>query len=80
MRLDILDYGHKPIAQVIFNTIRRITGFLPGPLAINSYRRELFGQPFSACIHEALRRRSVWHKSELELMASFISKQLECQF
>ena len=80
MRLAILDYGHKPLAQLIFNTIRRVTGFLPGPLALNSYRRELFGQAFGACIHEALRRQSDWHKSELELFGAFVSKQLACQF
>ena len=80
MRLEILDYGHRPLPQLIFNTIRRITGFLPGPLALNSYRRDLFGKQFSACIHEALRRNSDWHKSELELFGAFVSRQLECQF
>jgi hypothetical protein len=80
MRLAILDHGHRPVTQLIFNTIKRITGFLPGPLAINSYRRDLFGKDFSACIHEALRRPSAWPKTELELFASFVSRQLECQF
>jgi len=80
MRLEILDHGHRPLPQLMFNTIRRITGFLPGPLAPNSYRRDLFGKQFSACIHEALRRDSEWDKSELELLGAFVSKQLECQF
>ncbi len=80
MRLEILDYGHRPLPQLMFNTIRRITGFLPGPLALNSYRRDLFGKQFSGCIHEALRRDSDWAKSELELLGAFVSKQLECQF
>ena len=80
MRLSILDYGHRPLPQFIFNRIRQVTGFLPGPLALNSYRRDLFGKQFSACIHDALRRESAWHKGELELMAAFISKQVACQF
>ena len=80
MRLKILDHGHRPLPQLVFNVVRRVTGFLPGPLAVNSYRRELFGQQFSACIQEALRRQSDWHKSELELFGAFVSKQLECQF
>ena len=80
MRLKILEQGHRPLPQFIFNVIRRLTGFLPGPLAVNSYRRDLFGKQFSACIQEALRRSSEWHKSELELFGAFISKQLECQF
>ena len=80
MRLEILDNGHRRAPQLIFNTIRRITGFLPGPLALNSYRPELFGKQFSICIHEAMRRDSDWDKSELELFGAFVSKQLECQF
>lgn len=80
MRLEILDRGHRPFPQLVFNLIRRVTGFLPGPLAINSYRRELFGRPFSACIQTALRESTVWRKSELELFAAFVSKQLTCRF
>lgn len=80
MRLEILERGHRPLPQLIFNVIKRLTGFLPGPLAVNSYRRDLFGKQFSACIHQALRRSSEWHKSELELFGAFVSKQLECQF
>jgi len=80
MRLEILDHGHRPLPQLIFNVIKCLTGFLPGPPAVNSYRRDLFGQQFSACIHEALRHPSDWHKSELELFGAFVSKQLACQF
>ena len=80
MRLKILDEGHRPLPQLIFNSIRRLTGFLPGPLALNSYRRDLFGKPYSVCIQEALRRQSDWHKGELELFGAFVSKQLRCQF
>ena len=80
MRLEILDHGQRPLAQLILDIFKRITGFRPGPVAVNSYRRELFGRQFSACLQDTLRRPSDWHKSELELMAAFISKQLECQF
>jgi len=80
MRLKILDHGHRPLPQFVFNVIWRVTGFLPGPLAVNSYRRELFGRHFSACIQAALRESSTWRKSELELFAAFVSKQLACRF
>jgi hypothetical protein len=80
MRLEILDRGHRRFLQLVFNLIRRVTGFLPGPLAVNSYRRELFGRHFSACIQAALRGSTTWHKSELELFAAFVSKQLACRF
>ena len=80
VRLKILEQGHRPLPQLVFNIIKHLTGFLPGPLAVNSYRRDLFGKQFSACIHDALRRPSAWHKSELELFGAFVSRQLECQF
>ena len=62
MRLHILDKGHRPLSQFIFNTIKGITGFLPGPLALNSYRRDFFGKQFSACIQAALRGSCVRHE------------------
>ena len=80
MRLSVLDHGHRPLPQLIFNLFRRITGFLPGPITLNSYRRDLFGKQFSAAIEEAMRSNSDWHKSELELFGAFVSRQLECQF
>ena len=80
MRLSILDHGQRPFAQLFLDIFTRITGFRPGPIAVNSYRRELFGKQFSTCIEYALRGQSEWHKSELELFAAFISKQLACQF
>lgn len=81
MRLEILESGQRPLPRLIFAIIKRLTGgFLPGPMALNSYRRDLFGKQFSACIQDALRRPSAWHKSELELFGSFVSSRLECQF
>ncbi len=80
MRLQMLDSGQRPLAQFVLNTFKRIAKARPGPIAVNSYHRDLFGKQFAICIQDAMRRHSDWHKSELELFAAFISNQLACQF
>jgi hypothetical protein len=47
---------------------------------ILSYRPELFGQPFSACLQRALRGASDWSIGERELFASFTAARLQCVY
>ena len=47
---------------------------------ILSYRPELFGQPFSACLQEVLRGPSEWSIGERELFAAFTSRKNQCTY
>lgn len=47
---------------------------------ILSYRPELFGQPFSACLQEVLRGPSDWSIGERELFAAFTSRKNQCTY
>ena len=81
MRLSILEKGKglRPLQKLQLFMIRLLTkGFIPGPVLVMSYRRELFGKAFSVTLHEALRQMTEWELGEVELFAAFVSKQHEC--
>ena len=80
MRLNILEHNHRPLQKIGLKVIDKLMGGVPGPIAVFSYRRELFGKPFSDCIHTGMRKASAWNKSELELFAAFTSKLNACNY
>ena len=45
-----------------------------------SYRPEMFGQPFSACLEAVLRGPSEWSVGERELFAAFVSSTNQCTY
>lgn len=45
-----------------------------------SYRPEMFGQPFSACLEAVLRGPSEWSVGERELFAAFVSNTNQCTY
>ncbi len=45
-----------------------------------TYRAELFGSPFSACLQRLLRGESDWSIGERELFASFTASCLQCVY
>ncbi len=45
-----------------------------------SYRPDLFGGPFSACLQRVLRGESDWSVGERELFASFTASRLQCAY
>ena len=45
-----------------------------------SYRPELFGKHFLACVQEVMRGPSNWSVGERELFAAFISRKNRCPF
>jgi len=47
---------------------------------ILTYRSELFGHAFSACLQCLLRGESVWSVGERELFASFTASCLSCVY
>jgi hypothetical protein len=80
MRLKILQEGHRPFQKLQLKIMKTVAGQIPGPVAILSYQRELFGKFFAACLQEAMRQCTEWSKGEVELLAAFISKQNKCLF
>ena len=81
MRLQILDNGHSKIQKIFLTLIRKMmNGFVPGPILVQSYRPEFFGKPYNDAVMTALRKSKVWTKTEVELIAAFVSKQNQCQF
>lgn len=45
-----------------------------------TYRSQIFGQPFSAYLQEALRGPSDWSVGERELFAAFVSRKNQCDY
>lgn len=80
MRLKILEQGHRPLQKLALKLIKATMGCIPGPILVMSYRRELFGKYFNACIQEGMREASAWRKGEVELFAAFTSKVNECRY
>jgi hypothetical protein len=80
MRLRILETGHRPLQKVFLVLIKRYIGAVPGPVLTLSYRREVFGRFFAACLHEGMRRATEWRLGEVELFAAFVSKLNACQY
>lgn len=81
MRLQILKNGHSKIQKFFLTIIDKMMGgFVPGPIMMQSYRADFFGKPFNKCVEMALRDTKTWRKSEVELLAAFVSKNNACQF
>ena len=80
MRLTILRHGHRPLQKLQLGIMKAVAGLVPGPVAVLSYRRELFGKYFADCLHETMRQCTAWSKGEVELFAAFVSKQNQCRF
>lgn len=80
MRLDVLGQPRGPLQRVMFWQIKKQFGWVPGPIAVHSYRRKLYGKHFSRAIHEAMLGIKFWNLHEAELFGTFISKHNECTF
>ncbi|MEP7124004.1 MAG: hypothetical protein ABJE95_23960 [Byssovorax sp.] len=80
MRLDILDHGHRPVQKLFLGIIALLAGRRPGPIWVMSYRSELFGKAFSACLQEAMGKSTEWSVGEVEVFAAFVSKQNQCVY
>ncbi|MEM7130041.1 MAG: hypothetical protein AAF702_27170 [Chloroflexota bacterium] len=83
MRLDMLEEGRglRPIQRLFATIIKKLGGnFMPPPVIILSYRRELFGKQFVKAEQQALREATYWSKADAELMAAFVSSQNACRY
>jgi hypothetical protein len=81
MRLSVVDTGHAPAQDAVLDTIRERSGHEPlGVVKTLLYRPELFGQPFSEALDDAMRGKSEWTPGERELFAAFTSLLNQCPF
>jgi hypothetical protein len=80
MRLDALHHGHRPLQRLQMTFMRLLVGRVPGPIAVMSYRRELFGARLASCFQEAMRGPSQWSIWEREIFAAFVSRLNQCEY
>jgi hypothetical protein len=81
MRLEVLDRGHTFGTKAFFLFIRTVSRQpVPDVIKTIKYRGDFFGAPMSQIFQEAMRGPSEWSVGDRELMASFVSKQNECEF
>lgn len=78
MRLQILHDGYRPIQKLIMRFL--LGGPPPGPIAVMSYGRRLFGKHLGNSFQEGMRHRTAWNKGEAELFAAFVSNLQQCLF
>lgn len=83
MRLNILEEGRglRPLQKLQAHIIKKLSGnFMPPPVIVLSYKRNLFGKRFGPLEQKSLRKTTFWNKAEAELMAAFVAKQNECRY
>jgi hypothetical protein len=81
MRLQVLDNGFRPLQKVLLTIVSATSeGHIPGPIAVMSYHRDLFGKYLAPCFQEAMRKATEWSVAEVELFAAFVSRLNKCNF
>src|SRR5262245_47106568 len=80
MRLKVLERGLRPLQNAQLRLIKWYAGYVPGPIAVMSYRRGFFGKYFARILQLALRRANAWRVGDLELFAAFVSQQNQCTY
>ena len=81
MRLKVVESGHRLPARLklaMFRLVLRRRA--PDVVRTILYRPELFGEPFSELMQEAMRGPSRWPVGERELFAAFTSRLNQCPF
>jgi uncharacterized peroxidase-related enzyme len=80
MRLKVLDSGFRPLQRAQLRLVKRMAGYVPGPIAVMSYRRDFFGKYFASILQMAMRRTRAWRKGDVEMFAAFVSQQNQCAY
>ena len=80
MRLSILHKGHSILQKVQIFFIKTMMDFVPGPVAMLSYRRNFFGKHFAPMVENSLRKAKHWSVGEVELLGTFVSMKNECRY
>jgi len=82
VRLGVLENGRglNLIQRIKLWPIKRLAGGIPGPIVVQSYKRELFGRHFGVLMEQVMRGMSYWQKEDVELFASFTAAKLHCGY
>jgi uncharacterized peroxidase-related enzyme len=80
-RLPVINRAYRVSDRVKLRLIRLASGREPADiLKLLYYRRDFFGDPFTAWVEDVLRGPSCWSIGERELIAAFVSSLNECRF
>ncbi len=80
MRLEKLKTGHRPLQKLQFVIMKAIVGQVPGPIAVMSYRRRIFGKFFAQCLAHGMKKATEWTQGDTELFAALISDRNQCRY
>jgi len=81
VRLARVDHGHKLKDRLLIGMITLVSRRrVPDVIRTLVYRRDFFGDRFSALVQGTLRGESFWTVGERELFASFTAKLEACHF
>jgi hypothetical protein len=80
MRLKKVHAGHRLREKAILTIMRLMVGHAPGVVRTLFYRKEFFGQKFSALTQQVMRGPSPWSVGEREIFAAFVSRLNQCVF
>ncbi|HZF72706.1 MAG TPA: hypothetical protein VEZ51_04705 [Gemmatimonadaceae bacterium] len=80
MRLKKVHSGHRLREKAILTIMRLMVGHAPGVVRTLFYRKEFFGQKFSALTQQVMRGPSPWTVGEREIFAAFVSRLNQCVF
>jgi hypothetical protein len=68
------------LQRAAYFLMRSLAGRLPGPVAVQSFRRGLFGKYYAPILRDSLRGESSWSFGERELFAALVAAQNQCAF
>ena len=80
IRLRVVEDGHRPLQKLQLGIMRAVTGRVPPPILVMSYRRDHFGKWMAACFQESMRMATEWSTGETELFAAFVSQLNQCVY
>jgi hypothetical protein len=80
MRLQKVHAGHRLRDRAMLGMMRLIMGHAPGVVRTLMYRKEFFGQPWTALTQQVMRGPSPWSVGEREIFAAFASRLNQCVF
>jgi hypothetical protein len=80
MRLRKVHTGHRFREKAILTIMRLMVGHAPGVVRTLFYRKEFFGQRFTALTQQVMRGPSPWSVGEREIFAAFVSSLNQCVF
>lgn len=80
MRLQKVHRGHRWKEKLLVTMMDLVVGHAPGVVRTLKYRREYFGDPFSALTQQVMRGPSEWSVGDREVFAAFVSRMNQCVF